>query len=253
MNEHESRQLLIDNLLDIYRKCGMDAIQYKRNVSFFQKIFGSKDSTDYPDICIRNFRGDKGKCAYYYVRKKGDAPNININSLPAEIKSSWVKIIFGSVFCLEEQTPDIYMKGKNYAAQYKSQAVLPLQNNIALPRMLSDKELAQILASSYQNLDNSIVAPYLDKDMHYDNDSIFDDMASREEYIYYIDCKFKMWKENHSIKKVQLGRMGENGKWSVLIKQVDKYGIPTVVALITDSAYGRITNISIRLMDLPDF
>ena len=43
MNFEEKRELLINNLLDIYGKCGMDAQAYQNhNLSFWKKIFNNK-------------------------------------------------------------------------------------------------------------------------------------------------------------------------------------------------------------------
>lgn len=124
MNFAEKKELLVNNLLDIYGQCGTKAEIYKKpNKSFLAKIFTKGDSVVYPDIVINDYHGTKGDTAYYYVLPKGST--LDPNKMPKEIQDSWVKIIYGSVFCLEKQVPDLYVKGCSYVSQYISEAVFP--------------------------------------------------------------------------------------------------------------------------------
>lgn len=249
MNFEEKRELLINNLLDIYGKCGMDAQAYQNhNLSFWKKIFNNKI---YPDIVINDFHSSKGCKAYYYVLPKGST--LDINRIPTEIQGSWVKIIYGSVFCLDKQQSDLYIKGCSYASQYFSEAVFPKQNNSLCTPKSSDKELAEIYTKAWVELDITNLYQILDKNFHYDNDSIFDDMASRDEYLDYLKGKFNTLRKTKSVIKVQLGKNGETGDWATIVKQIQNDGTPIVCGFFLKCSNGLINSISIREMDLPNF
>lgn len=255
MTEEEKRAFLIENLLDIYQKCHLSASRCEKpRMSFFDKLKGKSVPTFYPDIVINDFLGTKGHKAYYIVVPKGtNVGNFDLSILPDYMKNTFVKILYGSVFCLEEQTPELYKKGCHYASQYLSKAVTPIQSNPPLEKIFSDQELAQIYAAAWQSLDVSILRNVLDKDFHYSNDSIFDDMASRDEYLYYLEGKFNVLRRTGSIKRVQLGRNGESGEWTVLIKQIQNNGMPVVCGFFLKSSNGRILSVDVHEMDLPDF
>lgn len=254
MTKQEKIQFLIDNLLDIYKKCRMDAQAYpKPTVSFWSKLAGITNNIQYPDIVINNYHGSKGKTAYYYVFPRGEEENIEIERIQEEIKSSWVKVISGSVFCLERQRPDYYIKGYHYVAQYESKAVLPVQENLPLTQRLSDKELAIVYTDAWSRLDTSKLVELLDKDFHYESDAVFDDMSSRDEYLDYLNGKFRTLRRTLSIQRVELGRNGENGEWTTLVKQIQSDGTPIVCGFFIKSDNGRIKSIHVHEMDLPEF
>lgn len=255
MSESEKREFLVDNLLDIYGRCNMSVSRCsKPSLSFFDKLRGKRTPTYYPDIVIDNYHGTKGEKAYYIVLPKGTLlDDFNIEDLPLQMRKSYIKVIYGSVFCLEDQTPEKYKKGCHFAAQYQSKAINPPQINRALPNSYNDKELAILYAESWQKLDSSLLKDYLDKDFHYISDSVFDDVASRQEYLDYLEGKFKTLRRTQSIKRVQLGRNGESGSWIVLIKQIQDNGAPIVCGFFIESLNGRIMSIEVHEMDLPDF
>lgn len=255
MNDLEKRDFLVEDLLNTYKLCGMKVrLCEKPRQSFFAKLFGKKSNAFFPDIEIEDFMQSKGKRAYYIVLPKGtDISNLDVSSFPEHIRNSYVKVIFGSVFCLEEQKPELYKKGSHFVAQYISKAITPIQKNEPLPKIFTDKELAEIFADAWQNLDTSQLKQVLDKDFHYSNDSVFDDMASREEYLDYLNGKFKTLRRTLSIKRVQLGRNGENGDWATIVKQIQTDGTPIVCGFFIKSSNGRIKSVEIREMDLPNF
>ena len=255
MSESEKREFLVENLLDIYGRCNMVASRCsKPSLSFFDKLRGKRIPTYYPDIVIDNYHGTKGAKAYYIVLPKGTSLNdFNIEDIPQQMRGSFIKVIYGSVFCFEDQAPGKYKKGCHFAAQYLSQAINPPQINGPLPKLYNDKELAVLFAESWHKLDSSLLKDYLDKDFHYINDSVFDDMASRQEFLEYLDCKFKILRRTQSIKRVQLGRNGESGSWIVLIKQIQDNGASIVCGFFIESRNGRIMSIEVHEMDLPDF
>ena len=255
MSEEEKRVFLVDNLLDIYNQCHTIASRcVKPRPSFLDKLKGKSVPLFYPDIVINDFHGTRGRKAYYIVLPKcTDIGKVDVSILPDYMRNSFIKIIYGSVFCLEEQAPELYKKGCHYASQYLSKAVSPAQSNPPLDKIYSDQELAQVYAAAWQSLDVSILKNVLDKDFHYSNDSIFDDMASRDEYLYYLEGKFNVLKRTGSIKRVQLGRNGETGEWTVLIKQIQNNGIPVVCGFFLTSSKGRILSVEVHEMDLPNF
>ncbi len=254
MTRQEKKQFLIDNLLDIYKKCRMDAQAYpKPTVSFLSKLAGITNNIQYPDIVINNYHTNKGETAYYYVFPRGEEESIDIERVPEEMKSSWVKVISGSVFCLEQQRPDYYIKGYHYVAQYESTAILPSQENLPLTKSYSDKELAIIYTEAWKQLDTSRLIEILDKDFHYQSDIVFDDMSSRDEYLDYLNAKFRNIKKTPSIKRVELVRNGESGEWTTLVKQIQSDGTPIVCGFFIKSEDSRIKSIGVHEMNLPDF
>jgi len=253
MNAQEKQDLLVQNLLDVFSRCRTFASPYpKPKRSLLSKLTGG-DDTEYPDICINNYQGRTGEKAYYYVRLMGVTPKIDERALPEDIRSGWVKLIQGSVFCLEKQQPDLYIKGCHYVAQYSSTALFPAQDNPRLQEIKSDFDLANMYVAAWRNLDADIIAPVLDKNFHYASDAVFDDMASRDEYLTYLRVKFDRIRENNTLKRIELGRNGENGGWAALIKQVQNDGSSIVCGFFITSHNGRITGVRVREMDMPDF
>ena len=255
MTDLEKRDFLVCNLLDIYSKCNVLATRCRRPaLSFLDKLKGKSVPSFYPDIVISNFHGSKEDTAYYIVLPEGTPiGNIHLEQLPYYMRNSYVKVIFGSVFCLESQSSENYIKGSQFVTQYRSLALLPVQTNNPLPRMLDARGLATLYAQAWQNLDASMLKDYLDKDFHYSSDFVFDDMASRDEYLNYLTEKFNTFKRVQSIRRVGLGRFGVPGTWTVLVKTVQDGGTTTVAGFFVESDCGRILSINVSEMDLPDF
>lgn len=253
MNINEQKQMLVDNLLDIYGQCGTKAKRFQSpKKSFWNRLFGNNNII-YPDICIEDFHQGKGEKAYYYILPQNSNIIINKENVPCELKDSWIKVIYGSVFCMETHTPDVYIKGGSYASMYTSKALYPEQNNDNCTPIHSDQKLAKIFADAWVKLDIEPLYNIMDKDLHYDNDSVFDDMSSRAEYLTYLKSKFDIIRKLNSIKRVQLGRMGQDGDWMVVVKQILTNGEPIVCGLFIKTSKGLIKSISIREMDLPNF
>lgn len=53
-------------------------------------------------------------------------------------------------------------------------------------------------AEAWNKLDSSIVAPFLKEDFHYSSIYVFDEIKSKEEYLYYLMGKFKAIKTTGS-------------------------------------------------------
>ena len=71
MTEQEQRELLVNNLMDIYARCAMKvSLCQKPKLSFMDKLTGRKNLDFYPDIQIRDFHGGSGS-AYYIILPKG--------------------------------------------------------------------------------------------------------------------------------------------------------------------------------------
>lgn len=255
MNDEEKREFLTENLIETYRMCNMDvSFCAKPKLSFFDKLRGKKIPTIYPNIVIKNFHGKKGKEAYYIVLPKGTSyDEAEINHLPDQMQNTYVKIILGSVFNMNKMIPDMYIHGDQYAFRYESKAVFPKQENYVIHEDNNSKRLAEIFLNAWKQYDTRNLAKVLDKDCHYDNDSVFDDMASRDEFIDYLNGKFDLLRNNNSILRAELGRNGETGEWSVIVKQRQTDGTTIVCAYMLECNNKRITCIKIRQMDLPDF
>ena len=253
MTEDEKREFFIQNLLDIYGQCNMTVERCpKPQLSMWQKLLGKKVPAYYPDLVIRNFHGSKGKNAYYIVVPDGTSLNIKLDAFPEEMKQSYVKVIYGSAFNFEHNEPNCFVKGDSYATRFTSKAVFPIQRNYPMTRILSDKELAQVVVHAWKRLNIVRLEDYLDKDFHYVSDFVFDEMSSRKEYIDYLMGKFVSLHRTNSISKVALGRNSETGEWSALIKQ-ELSGRPAVImGLSIKSKDGRIVSMRMSEMDMED-
>lgn len=250
MTESEKREFLVRNLLDIYGRCGMSAHRCsKPPLSLFDRLKGKAVPAFYPDIAIDHFHGEHGQTAYYIVLPEGTDIDIDTEQLPEHIKNSYLKIIYGYVFCLDEQKPGLYKKGCSFVAQYKSKAVLPFQTNNPLSETLDAKELASLYANAWKRFDASILKDWLDKDFHYSSDCVFDDMASRDEYLDYLTGKFNTIRAAKSIKSVRVGRKGEPGLWPVIITQILDNGELESSCFLVRSRDGRIMSVSVHQME----
>lgn len=253
MDFQEQKQLLVGNLLDIYSQCGMKASLYELSEEDLMDVTLERYDIRFPDICIDDFRNEKGVKAYYYVLPPNSEINIDKENVPERLRDSWVKVLYGTVYCLEKNTPDLFIKGASYASRYGSQALYPEQNNDNCTPMDSDEEIAKIYADAWINLDVESLYAITDKNLHYVSDFAFDDMASRDEYLRYLKGKFEAIRRANSIEKVQLAREREYGAWVVVVKQSLPNGNSMVGGFFIRTVNGLIQTIDLKELDMPDF
>lgn len=247
MSPAEKREFLIENLLDIYGKCHMQVERYSPSV-----VLGDMDSSYLPDIVINNFRGWNKK-AYYYVIPEGTSFRLDLRQLPEEIQNSFVKVISGSVFCLNRNKEEYYEKGADFVTKFSSKTILPKQENNPLDKILTDEELTTIVAKTWLDYDTTELEKYLDKDFHFLNEFLFDEISSREEYITFLGNMLLAFKRNESILGVKIKYDAKTNKWSVLIKHKDTRNKIVVAGISVHSHNGRITYMRLKKLDLLDF
>ena len=247
MSPEEKREFLIDNLMDIYGKCHMQVERFSHPV-----VLGEIDSSHLPDIVINNFRGWNKK-AYYYVIPEGTSLRVDLRQLPIEIQNSYVKVISGSVFCLNRNKEEYYEKGADFVTKFSSKTILPKQENKPLEEILTDEELTTIVAKAWLDYDTTELEKYLDKDFHFLNEYLFDEISSREEYITFLGNMLLAFKRNESILGVKIKYDAKKDKWTVLIKHRDTRNRVVVAGISVHSHNGRIMYMRLRKLDLLEF
>lgn len=252
MNSAEKRDFLVENLLDIYSKCHVQAERYPRPENPRPVELGGKDWSLMPDIVINNFRG-WNKRAYYYVIPEGTSFSVDLRQLPSEIQNSYLKVISGSVYCLNKNKEEYYEKGADFVTKFSSKTILPKQENHPLDKILTDEELTTIVAKAWFDYDTTELEKYLDKDFHFLNEFLFDEISSREEYITFLGNMLFAFKRNESILGVKIKFDAQKNKWSVLIKHRDTRNKVVLAGISVHSHNGRITYMRIKKLELSEF
>jgi hypothetical protein len=170
-------------------------------------------------------RDDKSLIAMRYVGKSIEKRGI----LPV--------MIVGDLWCLETNGQK-NICGSIFAAKYETISLLR-ETNKELPVLLTQKQLLEKIALSWQELDASIIEPYLDKDFHYTADAVFYEMSSRHEYMSYITAKFDRLKDGSNPIGIRIGRLGNTNDFALLLHQ-GAYNQTLLVTITTRE--GRITS-----------
>ena len=110
----------------------------------------------------------------------------------------------------------VYISGTNdendptgYHIKMESRTIFPIQEDSPLPEKLIPYGVAELVQKAYQNLDASIMEPYLHSDVTYQSCAVFNEMTSREEYLHYIKGKFKTWKDSGIRPEISIARAYE--------------------------------------------
>lgn len=135
--------------------------------------------------------------------------------------------------------------GGDFCFQFYPISLLPDKENAPLDKVFSPIELASKFAQTWNNLDASIVAPYLDKDFHYSSDWVYDELPSRAEYLRYFQAKLNTLKRRGSKVYAEVARSLLTEEVAVLLRQGN---ITCILTLQTRD--GRIT--AARMMDYDD-
>lgn len=148
--------------------------------------------------------------------------------------------------------------GGEFCFQFYPISLLPDQENAPLNEVLAPMQPASKYAQAWNNLDASIVAPYLDKDFHYSSAWVFDELPCRTEYLEYFEGKLDAMRRAGAAVRAEVGEVfwGDGREWpqgqgsgfhrvpdtqvAVLIRgEIDGEDITT--ALVLQTRGGRIT------------
>ena len=173
----------------------------------------------------------------------------------SDIDTSWLvddyrrhgiipRITFAYAYCLsaeEGNNGKPAICGADFCFKYYSVSVIPGEENAELNVKLSAAELATKYAEAWNNLDASIVEPYLDKDFHYAFDRVFDELPCRAEYIDYFKAKLKFFGSLNYKLETFVGRNHQTKQVCLIVNTKN------LSALVLDTKNGRI--VSARLQD----
>lgn len=109
----------------------------------------------------------------------------------------------------------VYISGANndptgYRIKMDSRTIFPIQVDNPLPEKLIPYEVAELVKKAYENLDASILEPYLHSEVTYQSFAVFNEITSREEYLEYVNGKFKTWKNSGIHPEVSISRANED-------------------------------------------
>ena len=245
MSLESLRHFLIDALYESFRQCGSkielveDHWKYRNtdNSNVFRGLF-STSLKQQPDLIYR-MDGESKDTWFYVMPNKEDVSLIDLKFLAKSVEKRGILpvLIVGDVWCFDTNGQK-NVCGAAYAAKFEGISLLRDKNE-PLPDMLSQKQLIEKVALSWQNLDADIIAPYLDKDFHYTSDAVFYEMSSRREYLGYIRAKFDRLRDGSNPIGIRIGRMDGSNEFALLLHQ----GAYNQSLLITiQVAEGRITS-----------
>lgn len=115
------------------------------------------------------------------------------------------RLVIASSWCFAEKGKgQIPYAGEDFCFQYHPVSLLPDEENKPFELPLDHNSLVKKYADMWMNLNASEIADYLDAHFHYQSAYVFDEMASRREYLAYITDKLVTIKNSDSPVQVQL-------------------------------------------------
>lgn len=149
------------------------------------------------------------------------------------------RVYIAETYCIETEGKN-NVCGGNYCVKFQPISLLVSEVNHELKQMLSTKELVDKVTEAWRRLDADIIEPYLDKDLNYGSDWVFDILPSRAEYLHYIRGKFASIKQGRGVDVSPLlySRLGLTG---VILRQGN-----TESFLEVKTCDGRITEMRMR-------
>ncbi len=222
MTAEELHAFAVDVLMLEYTENNCDVIKYNKSASN-EADFCFVNTGKIPNFTADNLAGKKVNVLLVYKE--------NINDIALEdLDTTWMveeyhkngaipRVTFFSTWCISENSvngsPAIC--GGEFCFQYYSVSLIPGEENEPMKQELSDIELASKYVQAWQEYDETIIAPYLDKDFHYSSISVFDEMPSRFEYLNYFKGKLSAVKRGGNSIVFFVGRDHQTGDVAVLL------------------------------------
>ncbi len=236
MSRETQRQFLIDTLYESFCRCGSDVKLFKDEHNNLELTDSSLQQQ--PDI-IYKMEGDNCDTWLYVMLEKDDKALIDMKYVnKAVLKRGILPVmVVGDLWCFETNGQK-NLCGSVFAAKYETISLLR-ETNKELPELLTQKQLIEKIALSWQELDATIIEPYLDKDFHYTADAVFYEMSSRHEYMSYIKAKYDRLRDGSNPIGIRIGRLGNTNDFALLLHQ-GAYNQTLLVTITT--CEGRITS-----------
>lgn len=144
-----------------------------------------------------------------------------------------LKIVRVYISAAGDQTPN------GYHIKMDSQTIFPIQSNYELPKQVSSEEVAEIVKMSYEKLDSQIMEPYLDCDVNYQSFVVFNEITSRDEFLDYINGKFRVWKEDGTYPEITITKNTDDSYFLMFNNMITEGTIP---ALCISISKGRVVS-----------
>ena len=236
MSRDTQRQFLIDTLYESFCRCGSDVKLFKDQHN--DSELTSSSLQQQPDI-IYKMEGDNCDTWLYVMLEKDDKAQIDMKYVNNAVQKQGILpvMVVGDLWCLETNGQK-NLCGSVFAAKYETISLLR-ETNKELPELLTQKQLIEKIALSWQKLDANIIEPYLDKDFHYTADAVFYEMSSRHEYMSYITAKYDRLRDGSNPIGIRIGRLGNTNDFALLLHQ-GAYNQTLLVTITTRE--GRITS-----------
>ena len=222
MTDEELKDFLVNNLVECYKECGTNAEvinKSSQNNTFWGLLHKAKRKEFTPDIRIYDIFGSDSLNLDIVVTTKSGARDFDASNMIEDYKrtGNLPVLVIGDAWCFDDER-GLPKNGGSFATKYEIQSLLP-DDNAPLPKLLSQRELAETVMEGWQKLDASIFAPYLDVHMHYNSDGVFHEMSSKVEYMNYIEGKFATLRRNNTAPSTQLCKMQGSDDFSILFRQ----------------------------------
>lgn len=224
MTEETQRLFVISALYDSFCQCGMDVTLVNDDSWNYELAKASKDLhapgrlKQEPDIVYR-MSGEDHETWFYVMLDKNDMGLIDSKFIGRSIDKRGILpvLVVGDIWCFDTNGK-ANICGGAFAAKFETVSLLR-DNNKPLPMLLSQKQLIEKVAQSWQALDADIIEPYLDKDFHYSADAVFYEMSSRFEYLNYLRSKYDKLKDGSNPIGIKIGRMDGTNDFALLLHQ----------------------------------
>lgn len=208
-----------------------------------------KEMSGHADFCFSDALHNKVNVLVVYDDKLDESqPNVNSAWMLDEWRKTGAipRVTIASAWCFGDKNYDgkPAVCGGDFCFQFYPISLLPNQENAPLDKVLSPDELAAKFALTWNRLDASIVAPYLDKDFHYSSAWVYDELPCRAEYLSYFQAKLNTMKKSGSVVHAKAARAFLTDDVAVVLKQGN---VSTILILQTKD--GRITSARMGELD----
>lgn len=240
MSMESMRHFLIETLYESFCHCGSDISRVDNSWKYqsVEKTGIFSSLKQQPDL-IYKMDGSSHDTWFYVMPNKDDISLLDMKFIAKSVEKRGILpvLVVGDLWCFDTKG-QINICGAAFAAKFETISLLRDKNN-PLPQIHSQKQLIEIMALSWQNLNANIIEPYLDKDFHYTSDAVFYEMSSRREYMNYLRGKFERLKDGSNPIGVQIGRMDGTNDFALLLHQ-SAYNQSLLVTITVNE--GRITS-----------
>lgn len=235
MTHEELHDFAVEVLMDEYAQTNATAVRYGREMA------------GHADFWFAGSLHEKVNVLVVYDDDLSEShPNINSTWMIDEYRQTGAipRVAVASAWCFGDKSNDgkPAICGGDFCFQFYPMSLMPDEENATLDQILSPIELASKYAQAWNNLDASILAPYLDKDFHYGSAWVYDELPCRAEYLKYFQAKLNTIKRRGGrvVAKAAVDSLTDGV--AVLLKQGD-----VSLILILQTEDGRIT--AARMME----